>query len=146
MVELEATVMVAKGRLLQEEEHLRGLADQLVCHARAKDVVGFLWIDRTFHLGIPASFGNYRLLEFGALLRDQARLPGIRHLAKTGAVLELANEPRALRDAVTAGDPAATARLMRGHLGHTRGRWAARSEEALDAEQPGASVQHPSGR
>jgi len=138
--------MVAKGRLLQEEEHLRGLADQLVRHARAKDVVGFLWIDRTFHLGIPASFGNCRLLEFRALLRDQARLPGIRHLAKTGAVVGSANEPCAIRDAVTAGDPAATARLRQGHLAHTRGRWAGRSEEALDAEQPGASVQHRSGR
>jgi DNA-binding GntR family transcriptional regulator len=128
MVELEATVLVAKGRLLRDRAALSEMVDQIVDHARAGAVVEFLHADRTFHLQILASLGNVRLVDFVGLLRDQARLQGLRHLAETGRLLDSGEEHRAILDSVASGNGAATARLMRLHLSHTRGLWAGRQE------------------
>ncbi|MGH7609720.1 MAG: GntR family transcriptional regulator [Candidatus Dormibacteria bacterium] len=139
LVELAAAVEVAQRGSLSNAAELRTLAQQLADYARSRDVVNFLWADRTLHLGILRSLGNRRLVETVASLRDQARLHGIVRMAATGTLGETAGEHVRILDAIEAGDPVTTERLMRDHLGHTRGLWAGIREG--QGAQPGTTSQ-----
>lgn len=116
------------GRLTRPRiEHYRRLCRAIEAAASAGDAVEFLAVDREFHLSLLGELGNERLVEMVALLRDQARLYGVLHLAEEQQLAESGAEHGALLDAIVDGDAARVRRLMTKHLRHTRGIWAGQS-------------------
>jgi len=128
MLELPSVVMVASESAPLDTLQLRRLAAELVVHARGRQVVEFLWTDRTFHLEVLRGLGNRRLIETVARLRDEARLHGIALLAESGELVATAEEHAELLDALEARDVALVEERMRRHLSHTRGLWAGRRD------------------
>ncbi len=126
LLELPAVVRVARERAPLDIPLLRRLAAELVSQARHRQVIDFLWTDRTFHLEILAGLGNRRLIDAVARLRDEARLHGITGLAAAGRLVHTAAEHGELLDALESGDQELVEAQMRLHLGHTRGLWAGR--------------------
>ena len=109
---------------------LRPTVDDIGAAADRHDLALFLSSDLDFHLGLLRLGGNRRLVEVVARLRDQTRLSGIKELADAGALGGAAEEHRAILAAVMARDVAGAEDLMRRHIGHTRGVWSGRSEDA----------------
>lgn len=126
LLELPAVVRVARERAPLDKPLLRRLAAELVTQARQRQVVDFLWTDRTFHLEVISGLGNRRLVEAVARLRDEARLHGIANLAESGKLVHTAAEHGQLLDALESGEPELVEEQMRLHLRHTRGLWAGR--------------------
>jgi DNA-binding GntR family transcriptional regulator len=105
-----------------------GLREQaeLICAAAAEDdVIRYLEADLAFHLGLLAALGNGRLVALVRELRAQTRLYGVSRLAHGGQLAASAGEHLDLLELVRAGDAAGAEALMRRHIGHTRGIWAA---------------------
>jgi DNA-binding GntR family transcriptional regulator len=99
---------------------------ELEAAAAAGDVAGFLVADRAFHLALLAIAGNRRLVRIVADLRDQARSVGLQSMAAAETLAAAAAaEHRPILDAIRARDLPAAERVMRLHLEHTRGAWAA---------------------
>lgn len=128
---LEVPVMrgIAKRLTPRGIDECRTLARRIVKLAAARDLAGFLKVDREFHLYLLRVLGNRRLLEIVSRLRDEARLYGLRDLAHSGQLLSSAKEHQALLDALQGGDGAKAEKQMLLHLRHTRGIWAGRREE-----------------
>jgi DNA-binding GntR family transcriptional regulator len=82
--------------------------------------------DRRFHMELISTIGNARLTDLVDRLRRQARLFGLTDLAKSGQLMASAREHRALLDMLKMQDIQAAEKLMRAHIGHTRGLWAGR--------------------
>jgi DNA-binding GntR family transcriptional regulator len=119
------TLAQLAGRLPRSRiDHYRRSCRSIEAAAWAGDAVEFLSADREFHLSLLSELGNGRLVEMVAMLRDQARLYGVLHLAKERQLAESAAEHREMLDAIVAGDAARVRRLMTKHLRHTRGIWA----------------------
>jgi DNA-binding GntR family transcriptional regulator len=109
--------------------------DQLAVAARAieraaadGDVLQYLDADRRFHVELISALGNARLTDLVDRLRRQARLFGLRDLARSGRLVASAREHQALLGLLRGPDIAAAENLMRAHIGHTRGLWAGRQD------------------
>ena len=107
---------------------LRGLADEIVTHARDRDLIGYIAADHRFHLTLLELAGNAELVSVVGRLRARSRLPGLAGLAEAGHLARSAAEHGELLDLIQAGDAAGTAALMRRHIAHVRGLWAGRAE------------------
>jgi DNA-binding GntR family transcriptional regulator len=104
---------------------LRALAQTIVAEAAAGDLVAYTEADRAFHLRILRYTGNDRAVAIIAGLRANTRLYGLARLSESGLLVESAREHNAIVDALEARDPELVAQLMRAHISHTRGQWAA---------------------
>jgi DNA-binding GntR family transcriptional regulator len=130
MLEVGALRRVVKRARDAELAALRRTVDDIGAAANRHDLAAFLSSDLDFHLGLLRLGGNRRLVEVVAPLRDQTRLSGIKVFAAAGALGGAADEHRAILDAVMARDVAGAEDLMRRHIGHTRGVWSGRPEDA----------------
>lgn len=100
------------------------LAAKIVSCADKGDLVNYLDADRQFHLGMIDIVQNEQLTTIVSNLRDQSRQYGLKSLSDTGNLTKSAAEHQPILDAVVAGDPALTRKLMERHLGHLIGDWA----------------------
>ena len=134
LVQLRLMLEVASVKLLAVLEPrpnlqpLRDLSARIRFHAEQNDVVGFLQLDRDFHLGLLEPLGNARLLEFVGRLRDHTRLYGLRPATVSGQMMPSLLEHDALLNAIQVGDVAAAGEAMTHHLQHARGIWAGEAE------------------
>lgn len=133
---VEPPVVAQVTPLIPAEDlpRLRQLARAIVDEARlnetgAGDLLAYTLADRTFHLALLAYAGNPRISDLVADLRRQTRLIGLARLAERGELAESAAEHLRIVDLIEARDPVAVEALMRVHIGHTRGTWAARTED-----------------
>ncbi len=94
------------------------------------DLTAYLETDRRFHLTLLEQFGNHRLVEIVDRFREQTRLYGLGKLVQSGNMVETNNEHRKIFQAVVDGDGVLAERLMKRHLGHTRGMWAGLPERS----------------
>lgn len=129
MLEVQGMVAVAQRTIdSREAEKYRQLARQIEDCAETDDEVGFLRVDRAFHLGLLGCLGNVRLVEVVSRLRDQVRLYGVPTLGKRGELRDTAREHTELVDAIVEGDLSRVTELVTHHIGHTRGVWANAAE------------------
>ncbi|SDT11438.1 GntR family transcriptional regulator [Jiangella sp. DSM 45060] len=131
-LEVPAMERLASRRPAPDVEPLRPLARDLVRLAEEGDMVGFVAVDRQFHLAVTALLGNDRYVAMVALLRDQMRLLGLSGLEGDRQLVASAREHEQLLDLIAAGDADGTRTLMTQHLQHARGLWAGRPEEPAD--------------
>jgi DNA-binding GntR family transcriptional regulator len=110
-------------------EALRPLAHAIGESAEKGDLIGYVEADRRFHLGLLALAGNPRLVEVVRDLRAQTRLYGLSRLVEEGRLAESAAEHFDLLDAILDQDSRRAEEVMRRHIGHIRGIWAATAEE-----------------
>jgi DNA-binding GntR family transcriptional regulator len=108
---------------------LRPLAQAIVDSAADGDVIRYLDADRSFHLELLALAGNPRLVEVVRVLRAQTRLYGLDLLVEQDGLVSSAAEHHELLDGLQAHDEARVEDVMRRHIRHVRGIWAAVPEE-----------------
>ena len=109
-------------------EELAVAAEAIERAAADGDILEYLDADRRFHVELISAIGNARLTDLVDRLRRQARLFGLKDLAKSGRLLASAREHRMLLGMLRAQDTQAAEDLMRTHIGHTRGLWAGRQD------------------
>ena len=109
-------------------EELGAAAKAIERAAASGDVLDYLDADRRFHVELVSAIGNARLTDLVDRLRRQARLFGLKDLAKSGLLMASAREHRLLLDTLRVPDIQAAEKLMRAHIGHTRGLWAGRQD------------------
>jgi DNA-binding GntR family transcriptional regulator len=109
-------------------EKLTVAAEAIERAAAGGDVIDYLDTDRRFHVELISAIGNARLTDLVDRLRRQARLFGLKDLAKSGRLMASAREHRMLLDTLRVQDIEAAENLMRAHIGHTRGLWAGRQD------------------
>lgn len=148
LIEIPATVEVARSAPAEELEQLRALTGEIVEAARGGDLSGYVEADRRFHLGLMRLIGNRHLVHTVGELRQRSRLFGASALAADGRLLATALEHEQLLDLMLARDLEGTHRLVRTHLGHIRSAWAAPTDPggSVGATRKGAkrSPKHPS--
>ncbi|GAB3329027.1 GntR family transcriptional regulator [Micromonospora halotolerans] len=105
-------------------EELRPLAREVERLAETGDLIGYVEVDRRFHLSLLALAGNRHLIDVVGNLRARSRLYGLQGLAERGELGRSAAEHEQIVDLVVAGDAPKVAELMRRHIGHVRGSWA----------------------
>lgn len=132
VLEVPAMERLAATRPAPDVDPLRPMARDLVRLAVEGDMVGFVAVDRQFHLAVTALLGNERYVSMVALLRDQMRLLGLSGLEGDSELIASAREHEELLDLIAAGDVPGTSALMMRHLQHARGLWAGRPEEPAD--------------
>ncbi|MEV1329479.1 GntR family transcriptional regulator [Micromonospora costi] len=109
-------------------EELRPLTKEVERLAEAGDLIGYVEVDRRFHLSLLALAGNRHLIDVVGNLRARSRLYGLQELAERGELGRSAAEHEQIVDLVVAGDAPGAAALMRRHIGHVRGSWAGHHE------------------
>ncbi|MFY1655931.1 GntR family transcriptional regulator [Micromonospora sp. WMMD1274] len=117
------------GRLTADQlKDLRALAGHIVSAAMRGDLVSYIESDNAFHLTLLGAAENVRLVETVSDLRNRTRLYGLDALVKSGGLVASASEHLELVELIAAGNREAVVHLMRHHLHHVRGIWAARRE------------------
>lgn len=106
---------------------LRQLAENIVTAARRGDLVAYIEADRVFHLTLLGHGGNRHLVEVVSGLRAKTRLLGLAPLVENGTLVDSAAEHHELLDFIESRDAEGADLMMRRHIGHVRGLWAARS-------------------
>jgi DNA-binding GntR family transcriptional regulator len=129
LIEVPTVTQLALVARRDALEELRPLAQAIVDCAAAGDLIGYVEADRRFHLGLLSLAGNPRLVDIVRALRAQARLYGLDQLVREGRLTASAEEHHELLDALLARDAQRTEAVMRRHIGHVRGIWAALSED-----------------
>ena len=124
MIEVPAMALATERAEDAALSALEPVVDELEEASAAGDLPRFLRADRDFHLGLLACSGNERLVHLVAQLRDQTRLVGLKPLAESGKLVDIAREHRPILSAVMAREADRAQELMRVHLGNTRGAWA----------------------
>jgi DNA-binding GntR family transcriptional regulator len=125
LIEVPTTARLA-GRLAPAAvRELRTLARAIEKGAAAGDLIAYLDADREFHLTLLGHAGNRHLVELVAGLRSRARLYGLGQLAGSGLLTDSAREHTQLVDLLERGDRDGAEALMRQHIRHVRGSWAA---------------------
>lgn len=126
MIEIPAMARLAarEGKVAAHYEAFRDIADRLVDSAKRGDIVGYLNCDHEFHIGLLDLLENEQLSAIVSNLRDQSRQYGLRKLSDRGDLVKSAEEHLPILDALVAGKPALTRKLMTKHLGHHLGDWA----------------------
>jgi DNA-binding GntR family transcriptional regulator len=104
---------------------LRELAAAIETGAAAGNLIRYLEADREFHLTLLGHTGNRHLVELVGELRSRARLYGLGQLAGSRALTDSAHEHTELVNLIERGDAAGTETLIRQHIQHVRGIWAA---------------------
>jgi DNA-binding GntR family transcriptional regulator len=130
MIEVPAMRRVVEKASNADLDALEGPLTALEWAAERNELAGFLRADREFHLELLGLAGNRRLVRLAGQLRDQTRLTGLKAIADSGHLFSSAEEHRLILDALRARDVHRAESLARGHLEHTRGKWAGRSEQA----------------
>jgi len=128
LIEVPTISQVASLLTPARFEELAVAAEAIEQAAADGDVLQYLDADRRFHVELISAIGNARLTDLVDRLRRQARLFGLKDLAKAGRLMASAREHRALLDALRVQDIQAAENLMRAHIGHTRGLWAGRRD------------------
>jgi DNA-binding GntR family transcriptional regulator len=129
LIEVPTVAMLAPVIEPADIEALRPLAQEIVDSAEDGDLIRYLDADRRFHLRLLALAGNPRLVDVVRELRAQTRLYGLDQLVEQGRLTASAAEHHELLDALAEGDAARTEAVMRRHIGHVRGIWAAVPED-----------------
>jgi len=105
---------------------LRELAQAIVDHAAAGDLISYTEADRRFHLAILEYSANQRLVSLVSDLRSQTRLYGLSGMVERGTLAASAAEHLELAGLISAGDAAGAGTLMQRHIGRVRAEWANR--------------------
>jgi DNA-binding GntR family transcriptional regulator len=103
---------------------LRELAQAVVDHAAAGDLVTYTEADRRFHLAILEYSNNQRLVNLVSDLRSHTRPCGLSGMADRGTLAGSAAEHLELADLVAARDAKGAGNLMKRHIGRVRAEWA----------------------
>jgi DNA-binding GntR family transcriptional regulator len=120
------TVTALHGKLTRDQlAELRLLGDAIVTAAQKQDVVAYLAADTAFHTTLLGLSGNTTLVGLVTDLRNRTRLYGLDALVHNGQLVDSAAEHLELVSLFETGRPADVSKLMRHHLGHVRGIWAA---------------------
>lgn len=124
---LEVPVVSAlAGRLTPTQlDDLAAGAESIVDAARRDDLASYLEADTRFHLTLLSLSGNALLVELVTDLRNRTRLFGLDSLVRDGGLVDSAAEHVTLVDLLRRDDASAVGHLMRHHLSHVRGIWAA---------------------
>ncbi len=130
LIEVPTISQIASLLTPSRVENLAVAAEVIERAAADGDVLEYLDADRRFHVELISAIGNARLTDLVDRLRRQARLFGLKDLAKSGRLMASAREHRMLLDALRVQDIRAAENLMRAHIGHTRGLWAGRQDRA----------------
>lgn len=130
LIEVPTISQIASLLTPSRVENLAVAAEGIERAAADGDVLEYLDADRRFHVELISAIGNARLTDLVDRLRRQARLFGLKDLAKSGRLMASAREHRVLLDALRVQDIRAAENLMRAHIGHTRGLWAGRQDHA----------------
>jgi DNA-binding GntR family transcriptional regulator len=130
LIEVPTISQIASLLTPSRVENLAVAAEAIERAAAHGDVLEYLDSDRRFHVELISAIGNARLTDLVDRLRRQARLFGLKDLAKSGRLMASAREHRMLLDALSVRDIRAAKNLMRAHIGHTRGLWAGRQDRA----------------
>lgn len=130
--ELRALIEVPTVRRIAETgadaaalKRLRELAAGIERASVEQDLIGHVRFDMEFHLALLGLAGNEHLVEVVRSLRARSRIYGLRVLAERGLLVASAREHAELIDLVEARDADGAEALMRRHIGHVRGIWAA---------------------
>jgi DNA-binding GntR family transcriptional regulator len=126
LLEVPTTASLAAkqdDRIRREVEKLRPTARRLVRLTEKRDVVGFVELDRRFHLSLLGLAGNETLAGIVGNLRARSRLTGLADL-DLGELVASAKEHVELLDLILTGDAVAATDLMTRHINHVRGIWA----------------------
>jgi len=129
LIEVPTVARLAPAITEADVEDLRGLAQAIVDSAVEGDLIRYLEEDRRFHLQLLELAGNPRLVEVVSHLRSQTRLYGLGQLVQQDRLTASAAEHHELLDALLANDSAMAESVMRRHIGHVRGIWAAVPEQ-----------------
>jgi DNA-binding GntR family transcriptional regulator len=129
LIEVPTVAQLAPVITEADVEALRPLAQAIVDSAAAGDLIRYLEDDRRFHLRLLALAGNPRLVDVVRYLRAQTRLYGLDQLVEQGRLTASAAEHLELLDALRAHDALWAEAVMRRHIGHVRGIWAAVPED-----------------
>ena len=125
LIEVPTIAKVVAQADIADIEALRPLAERIRSAATAKDLIEYVEADRQFHLSLLALAGNDRLVGMAGELRAQSRLYALPKLADEGALDFSVQEHFHLLEAVLRRDSVEAERVMRAHIGHVRGIWAA---------------------
>jgi DNA-binding GntR family transcriptional regulator len=106
---------------------LRAMAQAIVDHAAAGDLIAYTEADRRFHLAVLEYSGNARLVSLVSDLRSQTRLYGLSGMVSRGTLAASATEHLELVDLIAARDAKAAGALMSRHIGRVRAEWAKNS-------------------
>jgi DNA-binding GntR family transcriptional regulator len=128
LIEVPTISQIASRLTPARLDRLAVAAEAIERAAADGDVLEYLDADRRFHVKLISAIGNARLTDLVDRLRRQARLFGLKDLAKSGRLMASAREHRALLDMLKEQDIQAAQKLMRAHIGHTRGLWAGRRD------------------
>lgn len=129
LIEVPTVARLAPSIRDEDVEALRPLAQAIVDSAAEGDLIRYLEEDRRFHLRLLALAGNPRLVDVVRGLRSQTRLYGLDQLVEQDRLTASAAEHLELLDALLAHDTGWTEAVMRRHIGHVRGIWAAVPED-----------------
>lgn len=129
LIEVPTVAQLAPVITEADVEALRPLAQAIVDSAAAGDLIRYLEADRRFHLRLLALAGNPRLVDVVRDLRAQTRLYGLDQLVEQDRLTASAAEHLELLDALRAHDAFWAEAVMRRHIGHVRGIWAAVPED-----------------
>lgn len=121
---LEPPAMRALAAMRPDLADARAASARIAASASAGELEAYLEEDRRFHVDLTALAGNPMLTAVVDDLRRRTRLPGLAALVGSRELAASAAEHDELLDAIGAGDEDAAERLMRHHIGHTRGWWA----------------------
>lgn len=124
---IEVPTVAGLAAVIEEAdiEALRPLAQAIVDSAEDGDLIRYLEEDRCFHLRLLGLAGNPRLVAVVRDLRSQTRLYGLDQLVKQRRLTASATEHVELLDALAERDSPRAEQVMRRHIGHVRGIWAA---------------------
>lgn len=118
MIEIPATIGIAKIITPQQAAHLRTIAEETVRLAEKEDVAGFVELDYDFHRSLLELSGNMTLVDTVEDLRNRARV----HIALLVAggmwSAAIAQEHVELIDAMTARDLAEVERVVLQHMSY----------------------------
>jgi DNA-binding GntR family transcriptional regulator len=104
---------------------LRELAARIEDAATRHDLIAHVTVDLEFHTALLAMGGNRHLVEVVRTLRARSRIYGLKVLAEHGRLIPSSREHAELVDRIEARDADGAEDLMRRHIGHVRGIWAA---------------------
>ena len=117
-------------------EKLRMLAAGIEDAAKRRDLIAHVTIDTDFHLTLLATTGNDPLVDTVRSLRSKSRIYGLRLLAERDELIPSSREHMELVDLIEAGDADGAEDLMRRHIGHVRGIWAASDSGTTTQPEP----------
>jgi DNA-binding GntR family transcriptional regulator len=120
LLEIPSTIQVARSITSSSLDRLAQLTPEIVGAASERDLMGYLDLDRQFHVELISHLGNNRLTEFVDQVFRQLLLFALDPSVDSGQLVEVAEEHHALLEAMRAHDLLATEGLITCHIQHTR--------------------------